>query len=362
MRSFALMIIPLLSTLALFAPACGPEVVRSDGDETGGRAGAGRSNKGGSQNDGKGGSDDSALGGKPNGSGGAAAGKGGSASGGSAKGGDSTGGSPGTGGVAVPASPSCSETGAWKTTEQYGQNAYDLGKGVSYSLRNNFWNQGANGAGQQTLWGTSSRCWGVHAKHTDAEPKGSVKGYPDIARGWTLGNQNGANGLAVQVSSLTKATLRWKMTAPTTGRAWALWDIYFHESKSASTGSTLAPVNLMIQQRIVDTSGWMMQDSGSWNKVNIGGIPFREKLETGSTVSSTRNRIQLYVNSANGNVLGKDDMLIDLKAIVDHYVDGGQIKSGDWLTSIQAGYEIVEGGDFTTNDFWTALNDEAWPN
>jgi hypothetical protein len=247
----------------------------------------------------------------------------------------------------------CSKTGAYTTSAQYGSRNY--GK---YTVRNNFWNQGTSGAGMQTLWANSERCWGIDASHSDSAPKGTVKGYPDVQRGWGVGAAgfpNTQHGLAIQVSQLTKAKIRWRMQAPSSGRTWALWDIYFHES--ANPGSGLAPVNLMIQQRIVDSDGWMQQDSAGWPKVTIAGITFREKRET-ATVSSTRTRIQLYIDSANGSVLGLDDMKLDLKAVVDHYVQQNLIRATDYLTSIQAGFEIVSGGSYQTNEFWTAVQSE----
>jgi hypothetical protein len=226
-------------------------------------------------------------------------------------------------------------------------------------LRNNFWNQGASGAGTQTLWGNSERCWGVDSSHSDNAPKGTVKSYPSIQRGWGIGAAgfpNSQHGLAIQVSQLTKAKIRWRMQAPTSGRTWALWDVYFHEG--ANPGADKAPVNLMIQQRIVDSDRWMQQDSASWPKVTITGVTFREKRET-NTVSSTRTRIQLYVDQENGNVLGRDDMTLDLKAVVDHYVQANLIRASDYLTSIQAGYEIVSGGAYQTSEFWTAVQGEG---
>jgi hypothetical protein len=260
----------------------------------------------------------------------------------------------GTGGGG--AAPACSKTGGWVTTDFWGtQNL------TPYVIRNNMWNNSAAGAGTQTLWATSSRCWGVDSMHQDLAPKGTVKSYPNIARGWVVsqaGFSNPNHGLAIQVSALTKAKIRWSMTAPTTGRTWALWDIYFHEN--TSPGSGLAPVNLMIQQRIVDSDGWMQQDSGSWPKVTIAGYTFREKRET-SSVSSTRNRIQLYIDVVAGAVLGVDDMTLDLKAVIDHYVGEGPIKSTDYLTSIQAGWEIVSGGTYQTNEYWTAVQNEPEP-
>jgi hypothetical protein len=76
-------------------------------------------------------------------------------------------------------------------------------------------------------------------------------------------------------------------------------------------------------------------------------------------VSSTRTRIQLYVDQENGNVLGRDDMTLDLKAVVDHYVQANLIRASDYLTSIQAGYEIVSGGAYQTSEFWTAVQGEG---
>jgi hypothetical protein len=250
-------------------------------------------------------------------------------------------------------STNCSKSGAFSTSDKFGSRNYN-----KYTVRNNFWNQGTSGAGTQTLWANSERCWGVDSNHSDSAPKGTVKGYPDVQRGWGVGAAgfpNSQHGLAIQVSQLTKAKIRWSMQAPSSGRTWALWDIYFHEN--ANPGSGLAPVNLMIQQRIVDSDGWMQQDSAGWPKVTIAGITFREKRET-STVSSTRNRIQLYIDNASGNVLGLDDMKLDLKAVIDHYVQENLIRSSDYLTSIQAGFEIVSGGTYQTNEFWTAVQSE----
>lgn len=242
----------------------------------------------------------------------------------------------------------------WSSSAQYGTRTFD-----QYVLRNNFWNQGVPGAGSQTVWGKSPSCWGLESSHTDTNPKGTVKSYPDMQRGWGIGAPgfpNANHGLNIRVSELAKAKIRWKMQAPTSGRTWALWDIYFHESENP--GADRAPVNLMIQQRIVDSDGWMQQDSSSWEKVTIAGYTFRQKFET-DTVSSTRTRIQLYVDETKGAVLGVDDMKLDLKAVIDHFVAEGKIKSTDYLTSIQAGWEVVSGGSYKTDAFWTAVQDEA---
>jgi len=232
-------------------------------------------------------------------------------------------------------------------------------------LRKNFWNAKATGSGTLTLWAVDSRCWGVDATSVDTVNPGTVKSYPDMARGWVVGTagfQNPNSGLPIQVSALKKAKIRWKMSV--TGnplRHYALWDIYFHES--AMPGRGTAPVNLMIKQRVVDPDHYE-QDTESGGEAAVtrtfGGITFRENKNTGLK-SGSRIVVELFATPVNGYDMGVDDMTLDLKEVIDHYVQDGSILSSDYLISIQAGWEVVAGGTFVTHDFWTALQDEPEP-
>jgi len=232
-------------------------------------------------------------------------------------------------------------------------------------LRKNFWNHSAAGAGELTLWGVNSRCWGVDATSTDSGNSGTVKSYPDMARGWVVGTagfQNPNSGLPIQVKDLTRAKIRWNMTVSGSPlRHYALWDIYFHES--ATPGKGVAPVNLMIKQRVVDPSNYE-QDKESAGSAAVthtfSGITFRENKNTGLK-SGSRIVVELFATPVNGADMGVDDMTLDLKEVIDFYVKDGSILSTDYLTSIQAGWEIVSGGTFVTHDFWTALQDEPEP-
>ncbi|HYQ04492.1 MAG TPA: hypothetical protein VER96_37725 [Polyangiaceae bacterium] len=232
-------------------------------------------------------------------------------------------------------------------------------------LRKNFWNNKASGAGPLTLWAASSSCWGVVAMSDDTVNPGTVKSYPDMARGWVVGTagfQNPNSGLPIQVKDLRKAKIRWNMAISGSPlRHYALWDIYFHES--AMPGKGAAPVNLMIKQRVVDPSNYEQdKESGGATAVtqNFSGITFRENKNTGLK-SGTRIVVELFATPVNGADMGVDDMTLDLKEVIDHYVADGSILTTDYLTSIQAGWEIVAGGTFVTKDFWTALQDEPEP-
>jgi hypothetical protein len=194
-------------------------------------------------------------------------------------------------------------------------------------------------------------------------------------RGWGIHDDPTPNsGLPLRVSEIRSGKIRWKMKASNSGRMWGLWDIYFHESanapgKDAQGNQAEASVNLMIQQYIVeDQDRWMIKDSEGWKRVTIGPYTYRHRptnpsgseQERGDVAnpSWSRNQIKLYVDDLNGNTLGKQDMTIDLKEMIDWAIQEGSLKQTDYLVGIQAGWEIVAGGTYVTEDFWTSINGE----
>ena len=352
-------------SLAASSMACsGSSSVGGDAPKGGGSSGAAGSNNAAAGASAVGAA---GAGGKPaagGSSGSAASGSGGQVGAGA---GGTGGGSPGVGGGGGAAGGSGTGTGCDKSMATWTDSADSYASkdfGPSF-LRKNFWNARATGSGTLTLWAVDSRCWGVDATSQDTVNPGTVKSYPDMARGWVVGTagfQNPNSGLPIQVSALTKAKLRWKMSVSGTPvRHYALWDIYFHES--ATPGRGTAPVNLMIKQRVVDPDHYE-QDTESGGETAVthtfSGITFRENKATGLK-SGSRIVIELFATPVSGSDMGIDDMTLDLKEVVDYYVKDGSILSTDYLTSIQTGWEIVAGGTFVTNDFWTALQDEPEP-
>jgi len=297
---------------------------------------------------------------------GSGSGGGGQLSGGA---GGTSGGSAGSVGIGVggaaggsASGPACDKSMAIWTDDADNYASHDFGPSF---LRKNFWNARATGSGTLSLWAASSRCWGVDATSQDTVMPGTVKSYPDMARGWVVGTagfQNPNSGLPIQVSALKKAKIRWKMSVSGTPlRHYALWDIYFHES--ASPGRGTAPVNLMIKQRVVDPDHYEQDtESGGEDAVThtFSGITFRENKNSGLK-SGSRIVVELFATPVNGSDMGIDDMTLDLKEVIDYYVKDGSILSTDYLTSIQTGWEILAGGTFVTSDFWTALQDDPEP-
>lgn len=257
----------------------------------------------------------------------------------------------------------CSTTAAvWQSCVNREYVAYNGGK---YFVRNNFWNQGSNGAGTQCMSATSASCWGDIS--TASAGDNQVKGYPQSLRGWAWDdafvsanpNWQALSGMGIKVTALTKAHVHWTMTAPTTGRWQALIDVYFH-NKANPTGSDMIHTDVMINQRVVD--------NGYYAAVIAQGCPTPETIAgqqfyvcVSSESWATGNVVHLYKGPINGTLMGSEDMTLDLKAVIDYLRAKGLIPDSDYLTSINAGWEVTDGGTFNTTSFWTALQNEADP-
>ena len=167
------------------------------------------------------------------------------------------------------------------------------------------------------------------------------------------------SGLGILVGDLRKAHIRWKMTTPPAGgyiRFMALWDIYFHTKPNP--GGEAAQINLMIFQKIRDDEGWFGLDTAGLQVVTFDGRPFRMRVSRWG--AGTERVVTLFLDPHTDYDFGTDDMTLDLKAVIDSLVGLGHLSTTtDYLTSIQAGWEIVSGGTYQTLDFWTAVQNEA---
>jgi hypothetical protein len=250
---------------------------------------------------------------------------------------------------------------AWETCANWDAREFHDG---SHFVRNNIWGEQSEGAGKQCLWAQSESCWGVLAKHRNGS--GTPKGYPQAVQGWVTGNGfvSSRKRLGIPVKKLTHAKVHWKMDAPESGRYMALWDIYFH-TKSNPDGDDKPHTSLMINQRIADDGYYATellhcpQNNAPCPEVTFDNHTF--KLWVGQADWATGNVIQLFLVPTSARLFGSEDLTLDLKAVIDGLRRSGLVPDSDYLTSIQIGWEIVEGGNFTTLEHWTALQDEAEP-
>ncbi len=253
------------------------------------------------------------------------------------------------------------DTAEWQTCANWDAREFS---GGAFFLRNNIWGSESPGAGKQCFWARSESCWGVVAEHRNGE--GTPKGYPQSVQGWVTGNGivSSRKRLGIPIRKLTKAKIHWKMDTPETGRYMALWDIYFHK-KARPGGEDKPQTSLMINQRMADDGYYATQllrcpqNNAPCPEVTFDGHTF--KLWVGQADWATGNVIQLFLVPTKGRLFGSEDMTLDLKAVIDGLHQSGLIADSEYLTSIQAGWEIIEGGTFTTLEHWTALQDEPEP-
>jgi hypothetical protein len=167
--------------------------------------------------------------------------------------------------------------------------------------------------------------------------------------------------MGIQVKDLDKAMIHCTMTDITSGRCWALWDIYLHNTPTP--GGEKAQTSFMVHQLGHDPWIRSLMDRavGNGQVATIGGLKFCWSLHSESW--ATRHTIRVFcMPNDEGDHFGVTSMTMDLKAFLDYFVDKGYISATeDYLTSIQVGWEIIEGGTYEITDFWTALRDEPTP-
>jgi hypothetical protein len=249
----------------------------------------------------------------------------------------------------------------WQTCANWDAREFRDG---AFFVRNNIWGEHNPGAGKQCLWAQSERCWGVIAEHRNGS--GTPKGYPQAVQGWVTGNGivSSEKRLGIPVNKIAHAKIHWKMDTPESGRYMALWDIYFHAKRNPD-GDEKPRTSLMINQRMADDGYYATQllrcpqSNAPCPEVTYDNHTF--KLWIGKADWASGNVIQLFLVPTSGRLFGSEAMTLDLKAVIDALRKDGLIPDSDYLTSIQAGWEIIEGGSFTTLEHWTALQDEAMP-
>jgi Calx-beta domain len=238
--------------------------------------------------------------------------------------------------------------------------------GVAYYAHVNAWSSSASGFRYQKTWANNEHDWGVTSTHVN---DGQVKSYSSIVRGWAIGEgvQSITRPIGIQIPNLTKVHLRWAFDAPSdyggaiganaTNRVNVLWDTYFHTMSNPGPNDN-PHTNLMINQYDVDGDGYYGGLAMKGQTVTLGGKQWQMHVFQGG--SATGNVIEIFPGPYNDyKVLGTKDLTIDYLGVVKDLVAMGLIPATDYLTSIQAGYEVIAGGPFRTTQFWTAINNEV---
>jgi len=227
--------------------------------------------------------------------------------------------------------------------------------GASYKLNNNIWGAGTNGAGSQCIWYESTdNTWGVNAGHTSGTGQ-NIKGYPALVRGWMWYNSSGSiwastsdNTFPVQVSQVASFTSGWNVTVPANGEKYnTSYDIWLDTQNNP---------NYKAQYEIMV---WINYKGPAYNSNDF--YPIGPKIASNVTVAghvwdiyrgnNGTNNVFTFRRTTNTSVVTN----LNLLALINYAKNQGFIQSSYYLLGVQAGFEIVSGGAFKTNSYFTAL-------
>ena len=207
-----------------------------------------------------------------------------------------------------------------------------------YFMMSDEWGASKAGAGSQCIYFNSLNDWGVTATHTNTST--GIKGYPAVVYGCHYGGCSSGTALPKQISALGNAHTNWSQSS--SGNAYdAAYDIWF--DPSAYPGNRAAKYELMV---------WL-----TWKNTNPISAGYDSK---GNAVPYASN---VSLSGKTWNVYRRDNVFsflptsqtnsvsIDLKPIINYCVARGWMSSSNYMTSIQAGWEIIDGGTFKSTGY-----------
>jgi Glycosyl hydrolase family 12 len=215
-----------------------------------------------------------------------------------------------------------------------------------YYMMNNIWNADSPGTRQQTSYFKNINNWGVTAKHITGA--GKIKSYPAVVLGTHYNTSSGTSLLPQQIGRLQTVRSWWRQKSWAT-KYDAAYDLWF--DPIASIGNRPARDELMI---------WL-----NWRSTNP--IAGRGYDRLGAPIADDRRRIgnatwNIYHGSTGMNNVTSflpttkiDNININIRPLMDYCIEKGWLESSEYLTSIQAGWEITSGGTFRTTEYGVSL-------
>ncbi len=254
----------------------------------------------------------------------------------------------------------------WQTCNNWSYKIYN-----HYMVRNNIWGINNDGAGSQCLNVNSESNWHISATHQNGN--GRVKGYPQMVRGWVQGGIGNTypdgspsplvtndHGIGMRIDELTKFDIHHNTSLPATGRYMTLYDMYmFYDEFPGLPYEENKPDNLvMLFTAMQDNTGWMYSDASQHPIHTIGDRQWRIRPPQPSSIVNENNYI-LYPYP--DWII--EEATIDYLEILHYLRDNFGLPESLRISTIQKGIEIIDGGQYTINDFWVdiSVDDDPTP-
>lgn len=205
----------------------------------------------------------------------------------------------------------------------------------SYFMMNNVW---GSGGGSQCIWFNNINSWGVNASHTSGT---NIKSYPAVVRGCHWNTCSSNSGLPRQVSGLpSTVSTSWTQSSSYDAGNTA-YDIWFHPTSN--------PGNAAAQYELMLWLNWKNQEPIAANyDANGNAIPYASNVSLGGRTWNVYRRDNVFSFRLTSQ---SNSISVNIKPIIDYCVARGWMSNSVYLTSIQAGWEIIRGGTFTTTAY-----------
>lgn len=209
-------------------------------------------------------------------------------------------------------------------------------------IQNNIWNKYTQGAGSQKAWIKDVNNWGAKGNHYRGS--GQIKSYPGIVIGKHYGTTAPNVKLPKKVSSLGNMWCEWNQWNTMTDGNVSL-DIWFHPTPDHGMQEADYEIMIWTQRR-----GNLNPIAHAYNA--NGAIPVdtrwfngcEYKIYKGTNGNGTHVYTFIQTNNS-GQLKGQ------LKPFVNYCKSKGWLKDYHYLLSVQAGWEMVSGGEATTTKF-----------
>lgn len=192
------------------------------------------------------------------------------------------------------------------------------------------------GGGGYCTWFDNLNSWGARGNVNS----GSIVGYPSLARGchWSACSAN--SGLPRQLATLGGVTTNW--TQSSSGSAWdAAYDIWW--DASPTPGNRAATYEMMVWLNWTGTNPIAQTYDASGN-----AVPFARNVSLGGRTFDVYHRDNVFSFLLTSK---SDSISFSIKPLADYAVAQGWMASSVYLISIEAGWEIIKGGTYSTSAY-----------
>jgi hypothetical protein len=223
-------------------------------------------------------------------------------------------------------------------------NRYERVRQPWYHINNNVWQQNLNGVGRQCIWHTDQNNWGADASHSFGN--GQIKSYASVILGNHYGDRTQNGSFPLQASNIISSRnlyTRWIHDEYNANHYNASYDIWFDE-QARENGNNSHEIMIWPARKNQEPIAERYDGNGAvpWKRnINIDGKQYN--IYRGS---NGQNKVLTFIPISSAR-----DFSANLKAFIKRAVDLGWMTNRLYCTSVQAGWEIISGGNFVTRRF-----------